>query len=220
MPIGYDRTTFDPTNPSPRVPCILLLDTSASMRGGPIADLNDALRKFDDDLKDDAQLQLSLELGIVTFGPVAEVSDFTPASGFIPPMLEANGPDTPMGAAILMAVDKLQARKAFYRSQHVSYHQPWLVMITDGQPTDPQNIPAARSRVHDLEAQKKLVFIAAGIEGADMRVLSDLSVRPAVPARSSNLARLFEWLSASLSIKSASRPGDQAALPPLNMGTA
>lgn len=220
MPIGYESATFDPKNPSARVPCVLLLDTSGSMQGTPIADLNDALRRFAQDLSEDKGLQLSLELSVMTFGPVRQVSDFTPASAFVAPTLTADGPDTPMGAAVLSALEKLQERKDFYKGQRVSYHQPWLVMITDGQPTDPENMPSAKIRIRDLESQRKLVFIAAGIEGADMRTLADLSVRPTVPAKSANLVKLFEWLSKSLSIKSQSRPGEQSPLPPLNMGTA
>lgn len=33
-------------NPEPRCPCVLLLDTSGSMGGAPIAALNDGLKTF------------------------------------------------------------------------------------------------------------------------------------------------------------------------------
>lgn len=41
-------------NPEPRYPCILLLDTSWSMKGQPIAQLNEGLVTFKDDLAADA----------------------------------------------------------------------------------------------------------------------------------------------------------------------
>ena len=41
-------------NPEPRCPCVLLLDTSSSMRGARIAALNEGLRAFRDDLMQDA----------------------------------------------------------------------------------------------------------------------------------------------------------------------
>jgi Uncharacterized protein encoded in toxicity protection region of plasmid R478, contains von Willebrand factor (vWF) domain len=37
-------------NPEPRCPCVLLLDTSASMTGTPIQALNDGLEIFKDNL--------------------------------------------------------------------------------------------------------------------------------------------------------------------------
>ena len=37
-------------NPDPRVPCVLLLDTSASMSGEPITELNLGLQQYRDEL--------------------------------------------------------------------------------------------------------------------------------------------------------------------------
>lgn len=218
--MDYRSVKFDDTNPATRVPCVLLLDTSGSMQGERIAELNRALVQFASDLAGDTQLQLSLDLSIVTFGPIQQHGDFVPGSAFVAPTLTADGGSTPMGGAVLFALEKLRERKDFYKSKRVTYHQPWLVMITDGEPTDPHAIPDAAKRIHDLEAAKKLVFIAAGIDDADFNTLKQLSVRPVVPAKASNLVSLFEWLSQSLSVKSSSRPGDQTPLPPLNMGTA
>ena len=41
-------------NPEQRCPCVLLLDTSGSMQGAPIEQLNDALQFFKEDLYADA----------------------------------------------------------------------------------------------------------------------------------------------------------------------
>ena len=218
--MDFTSVKFDETNPATRVPCVLLLDTSGSMQGQRIAELNRALQQFAADLSGDTQLQMSLDISIVTFGPIQQRGDFVAGSAFSPPTLVADGPSTPMAGAVLFALQKLQERKDFYKTKRVTYHQPWLVMITDGEPTDRHAIPDAAQRIHDLESAKKLVFIAAGIEDADMGTLQTLSVRTVVPAKASNLVKLFEWLGQSLSVKSSSRPGDQVALPPLNMGTA
>ena len=49
-----DETVEFAENPEPRCPCVLLLDTSSSMRGAPIEALNEGLRVFKTDLMHDA----------------------------------------------------------------------------------------------------------------------------------------------------------------------
>ena len=56
-------------NPEPRCPCILLLDTSGSMKAEPLAQLNDGLVTFKDELAADALAQKRVEVALITFGP-------------------------------------------------------------------------------------------------------------------------------------------------------
>ena len=49
--------TFDPTNPDPRCACILVLDTSGSMHGEKINQLNQGLIAFRDALQSDSVAQ-------------------------------------------------------------------------------------------------------------------------------------------------------------------
>jgi uncharacterized protein YegL len=55
-------------NPEARCPVALLLDTSGSMQGRPIQELNEALRLFSQDLKRDPLASLRVELAVVAFG--------------------------------------------------------------------------------------------------------------------------------------------------------
>src|SRR5580658_6352916 len=78
-------------NPEPRCPCLLLLDTSGSMRGQPINELNAGIRLFRDELVADSMASKRVEIAIVGFGPVQVLSDFRTADAFDPPTLAATG---------------------------------------------------------------------------------------------------------------------------------
>ena len=197
-------------NPEPRCPCILLLDTSGSMSGNPIDQLNQGLITFKNELTADSLAAKRVEVAIVNFGgEVRTLGDFTTAQQFNPPFLTAGG-ETPMGAAVLRACDLLRQRKERYRSHGIAFYRPWLFLITDGAPTDEWR-PAA-DEIRTGEAKKAFAFFAVGTEGADFGLLKKISVRDPLTLRGLKFRELFVWLSNSLSSVSRSQPGTQVPL--------
>ena len=196
-------------NPEPRCPCLLLLDTSASMDGEPIRELNDGIIKFKDELMADALAAKRVELGIVSFGPVRVEADFQTADVFQPPTLAASG-DTPMGAAIQQALEMLTQRKAVYKQNGIMHFRPWIFLITDGAPTD--HWQAAAAAVRSGESSKSFAFWTVAVEGANMDTLKQLSVREPLRLKGLRFRELFLWLSNSLSSVSRSTPGDEVPL--------
>lgn len=199
-------------NPTARVPICLVLDVSGSMGGAPINELNEGVKLFFDAIRADDVAQYAAEICIVTFGDsVQKKVDFMSIERQEAPTLDAMG-STPMGEGIGMALDLLEARKEDYKRAGVDYYQPWMVVMTDGAPTD--DITAAASRINTLVAGKKLtVFPIAIGDGANMATLATLSpTRPPLRLQGLNFREFFTWLSRSVSRVSQSMPGESVEL--------
>ena len=203
-------------NPSPRVPVCLCLDTSGSMQGKPIEELNEGIKTFYYAIKNDEIAVLAAEIAIVTFGfdGIKKVEDFSTIENKVPPVLKARG-YTPMGEGVNLALDLLENRKVQYKNAGIDYYQPWLVLMTDGRPTGDENeLMRAIKRTNSLIKDKKLTIfpIAIGAD-ADMKVLKDFSPkRQPLMLKGLNFKDFFVWLSKSVSTTSQSIPGDKVPL--------
>jgi uncharacterized protein YegL len=208
QPIG--PVTFA-DNPEPRCPCLLLLDSSGSMSGKPISELNAGLKAFKEELQSDSLAVKRVEVAIVTFGPVNIINDFNTAQNFVIPTLEAGG-DTPMGEAIKRGIELIKNRKNEYKTNGISFYRPWIFLITDGAPTDEWERSA--SAIREGEAGKSFAFFAVGVQNADMNILKQISVREPLKLQGLKFRELFQWLSNSMKSVSRSNPGDKIQLAP------
>jgi uncharacterized protein YegL len=216
---NLDQIPFGPPefvdNPEPRCPCLLLLDTSLSMQGQPISELNNGLVAFKDELAADALAMKRVEVGIITFGPVATLADFHTPDAFQPPRLSANG-DTPMGSAIMQGIEMVRQRKDMYKTNGVSYYRPWIFLITDGAPTD--QWAAAADAVRQGEANHAFAFFAVAVQKANTDILNQIAPRGAQKLDGLRFRDLFAWLSSSLKSMSHSQsysPDGKGPLVPL-----
>jgi uncharacterized protein YegL len=184
------------------------------MRGNPLAQLNEGIRTFKDQLASDGMAMQRVEVGVLTFGPVNVLTEFQTADLFQPPILQPTG-DTPMGAAISKALDMIDARKRDYRAAGISYYRPWIFLITDGGPSDEWHQAAARVHAGDNAEAKAFSFFGVGVEGANMEVLGRICSpgRPPLKLSGLNFRELFVWLSASLKGVSQSQVGTTVPLP-------
>ncbi len=210
---GFANVEFA-ENPEPRCACVLLLDTSGSMQGPPISQLNLGLGSFKDELLADALAAKRVEIAVVTFSDMPRLAvDFTDAAGFEPPVLTAGG-QTAMGAAIRDALGRLATRKATYASNGIAYYRPWVFLITDGEASD--DYLSAAQQVHDGEARGAFSFYAVGVTDANMEKLGQIAPpnRPPVKLDGLRFRDLFVWLSKSIRTVSRSNIGQTISLDP------
>ena len=203
-------------NPTARVPVCLCLDTSGSMSGRAIDELNEGVRLFYEAIREDETALFSAEISIVTFGDDAKcIVDF--ASLEIQPhvpTLSASGM-TPMGEAVNMGLDLLEKRKEEYKDRGVDYYQPWLVIMTDGAPNgNSGQLVRAIKRTSEMVNQKRLTVFPIGIgPDANMNILAKFSPkREPMKLQGLKFREFFSWLSKSVSRTSQSTPGESVKL--------
>ncbi|BDY11971.1 vWA domain-containing protein [Hydrogenimonas cancrithermarum] len=199
-------------NPDPRLPVALVLDVSGSMMGAPIAELQKGVETFFEAILCDEVARSSAEIAIVTFGgTVSAPLDFRSIENQKIPLLKAGGM-TPMGQAVETALDLLEARKEEYRNAGVDYYQPWMVLMTDGVPTD--DISGAENRIVELVEGRHLTVFPIAIGDADTEELSRLGGgRRPLRLQGLKFGEFFAWLSRSVAKVSQSIPGERVQLP-------
>ena len=218
-------------NPERRCPALLLIDTSASMQGDAIDEVNAGLRQFEQDLKADPLASLRVDVAVLAFGGGVQAMDvrggtshgvapdaataFVTADAFAAPTLLASG-DTPMGSAVRTGLHLLRQRKDLYKQAGIGYYRPWLILVSDGQPTDADWEMAAADAAWE-ESQNGVIVFPIAVDQADTATLGRFSGSRA-PLRLMSISQfgeLFRWLSGSLSAVANSRPGEQVGLPPV-----
>jgi uncharacterized protein YegL len=67
-----------------------------------------------------------------------------------------------MGAAINTGIEMISRRKKEYKDHGIAYYKPWIILITDGAPTDEWS--KAAMNVREGESAKKFAFFAIGLK--------------------------------------------------------
>lgn len=202
------------TNTSARIPVCLCLDTSGSMYGEPIQELEKGIKMFYDAVKDEIQTRNSCEICIVTFDSYVNV-----VQGYATVdncnhnvSLDANG-GTDMYEGVKKALKLLDNRKKEYNQSGVDYYQPWLIIMSDGHPFNEEGVRQLQRDIKQRETNKKLVVFPIGIgDGADMNLMAGFSKKGAIKLKGLNFKGFFEFLSKSMSIVSSSNPNINGSL--------
>ncbi len=208
-------------NSSPRCPVVLLVDTSGSMKGEKINEVNDGVKKFIEYINEDYQCKKRVELALISFNYDTKiVSDFSPADTkqFIP--FQASG-GTIMAPALQLALDMIEKRKKEYKDSGRSYYRPLVFFLTDGGPGDERETIQMKEKILELSNKKHLVFFAIKIgeertdsqEKRHTQILQGFDAKvPAGRLDVDKIGEFFIWLSSSVSQISSSTDTDKLQL--------
>ena len=176
--------------------------------------VNAGLKSFYNEICENETTCQRLELCIITFNDYVQVMQ-EPAlpENVTIPELKGEG-NTALVDAVNEAIDKVEARKKWYKETGQPYYRPWIILMTDGVPNENQDIDSLERRIKADTSAKKYAFLPVGVEGADMNILQKISgvEMNAVKLKGMRFAQFFRWLSASMGTVTKSEEGKRVNL--------
>jgi uncharacterized protein YegL len=183
-----------------KFPICLVLDTSGSMHGSNIRDLNENVRNFLTFVENNQKARRNAEIAIIEFGgDVRVVTGYNSIDKINFSDLSAYGA-TPIGGAVSTALELLDIRRQYYRNNAIEHYKPIMLIMSDGEPTD--DYIGVAQEVYSMVEKKQLKIFPVGIgEKFNAAHLANFSpfLKPRLIQQSSDFSELFELLSASSS---------------------
>ena len=189
------------------LPIFILADTSGSMRGEKINELNLALREMLTALNNTDDIRGKFQLCVIGFGgDVNVLQPLADIDGVQLPELDAAG-NTPMGEAFDTVRDMIEDRNIVSSRAYA----PTIVLISDGIPTDcSEEIYHSKeyskweplNNLHSAERTAKSQRLALGIgDDADFEMLKEFINNPEIPVIKANdasgITKFFRWVTMS-----------------------
>lgn len=189
------------------LPIFVLADTSGSMRGEKINELNLALREMLNTLNAADDIRGKFQLSVIAFGgDVKVLQPLADIEGLILTELSAAG-NTSMGQAFEMVREMIEDRNVVSSRAYT----PTIVLISDGLPTDCTEEMYRRKNyfdweplvdLHNGERSSKCQRMALGIgEDADIDMLKSFIDNPEIPViktkDASGITKFFRWVTMS-----------------------
>jgi uncharacterized protein YegL len=185
-----------------RLPVYLLLDTSGSMSGEPIQQVNNGVQMLVSALRQDPQALETAFLSVITFDTSAkEAVPLTDLPSFQAPTVTATG-TTALGEALSLVADCAKRDVKTASATQKADWRPMVFIMTDGSPTDDFQKGLAR-----FKKEKWGAVVACGVDSADVSLLQQIAGEAVVTLSTADakaLEAFFKWVTASISTSSKS----------------
>ncbi len=195
----------------PHMAFLFLVDTSSSMEGEPIRELNDGINYFRMAANEDKETRDIADVAIVEFNSgVNVVQPFDSVTEMQEVNLSATGM-TSMVSGLRTALEMVDTRYRLYKATGTQPYLPWIVMITDGMPTDDQNgaMDEVREELRRLDKEDKVRLWVLAVKGANLNYLYTLcNEKRLVYIKDYDFKKFFDWANKSKRAISVSSPGE------------
>lgn len=155
--------------------CCFVVDTSGSMNGASINELNKSLQQFHQEIKSDQFTFNRIEIAIVEFNSNINTIQLPALVNNISiPTLIAKG-STKMVEGVNEAIDLVHDRKTWYKSTGQPYRKSWIILISDGIQDNEQDLSGLATRIETETKNEGFIFLPIGVQCANMDVLNQIS---------------------------------------------
>lgn len=210
-------------NTATRVPICLVVDTSGSMAFknfdgvSRIERVKEGITAFFNEVENNVILNVASEIALIGFNNDAyQIFDFSPLGKINRDVEFKVGGTGNIGRAVELGLNKLEKRKKLYKEYLIDYHQPWIIIMSDGVPTGDgviRELRKAQERTVALEESRSLTVLSVLItsdrteerrEQFDRKgynYLKEFSLKNE-PQTINNIefVKFFEWLSQSVAL--------------------
>lgn len=203
-----------PRNYERKLPVVLVIDSSGSMSGARIEEVNKGLRLLEQEILADATARQRVDLCIVTFNhEVKVVREFDLVTENSMTTLHAEG-NTRLVDGVREGIQRAKERIDWIFETAQDCYRPYLILLTDGEPDPGQDVEGLAKELSELtnagyESPKspghprKFNIMTVGVEGADFKSLQKIS--PKTPLRLNETRFQDFWLYIRTLTKSLSR---------------
>lgn len=155
----------------------LVVDTSTSMKGKALEELNHTFKEIGQILEEDGIASGRIDLTVISFNSIVKTEmEFKSAIEYQPPEFVVGGRSV-LNEAIDTALDALEKRKRLFWEFGVFYYRPCLIVFSDWKASDLEREYAVRNRLQDEIRRKRVVFMPVGI-GNDIDVKKAMEYYP------------------------------------------
>ena len=170
---NFDDYSIPPKNINVQhMPVIIVCDTSGSMSGTPIQNVNLAVNRFAKDVCKDSKAAGLVDVAVLSFNSKPTVvQGFRPITELQPVQFTAGG-GTNISAALEMAISKTRERCKLYVDNGIEIKMPYIILITDG---DGGDVTEIAEIIKKRTADKKMQLWVLAVKGYDKKTVAKLT---------------------------------------------